>query len=103
MEKDLAKVIFTRKLLFKEEMKSIKQKLKVRYEMVRKLLRGIKHMKIEQKMYKKEDMKDSLITKAGRKCLITKQVVLKITIEICMRETKTNLIKLGIKQHKKMV
>jgi len=102
MEKDLAKVIFIKKLLFKEGMKSIKLKLKVHYEMVRKLLRGIKHMRIEQKIYKKEDMKDSLITKAGRKFMIIKQVVLNITTEICMRETKTNLISIGFKQHKNM-
>ena len=59
MEKDLAKVIFIKKLLFKEGMKSIKLKLKVHYEMVRKLLKGIKHMKIEQKIYKEEAMKGS--------------------------------------------
>ena len=40
-------------------MKSIKPKHKEHYEMVRKLLRGIKHMKIEEKIYKEEAMKGS--------------------------------------------
>ena len=84
-------------------MKSIKLKLKERCEMVRKLLKGIKHMKIEQKIYKEEVMKGNLITKAERKCTITKRTVLNITIETCMRKIKTNLIRLGDKQHKNMV
>ena len=103
MEKDLVKVIFIKKLSFKEVMKSIKLKLKEHCEMVRKSLKGIKHMKIELKIFREEVMKGSWTTKAGKKCMITKQVVLNITSETCMKKIKTNLIKLGCKQHKNTV